>query len=181
MRSRCRCSMCPAIHITSRSWLRSSSTHEPSDPPLRVMIHVCGRVRSETTSVFYRSSTVHWTLKKWHAGRRPPPPPPPPCEKKKKKRLLFFEPSQTGGKTTAARSSPRPQKRQRNGTGTPTCRNRVDCGRRPVFQADRTTALDVRARFVSTTCVRLLGMARDSVMILPQVHLRKPCYDFYFL
>lgn len=29
--------MCPAIHITSRSWLRSSSTHEPSDPPLRVL------------------------------------------------------------------------------------------------------------------------------------------------
>ncbi len=22
---------------------------------------------------------------------------------------------------------------------------------------------------------------RDSLMILPQVHLRKPCYDFYFL
>ena len=37
MRSRCRCSMCPAIHINSRSWLRSSSTHEPSDPPLRVV------------------------------------------------------------------------------------------------------------------------------------------------
>lgn len=25
-----------AIHINSRSWLRSSSTHEPSDPPLRM-------------------------------------------------------------------------------------------------------------------------------------------------
>ena len=37
MRSRCRCSMCPAIHINSRSWLRSSSTHEPSDPPHRVV------------------------------------------------------------------------------------------------------------------------------------------------
>ena len=37
MRSRCRCSMSPAIHINSRSWLRSSSTHEPSDPPLRVI------------------------------------------------------------------------------------------------------------------------------------------------
>ena len=37
VRSRCRCSMCPAIHINSRSWLRSSSTHEPSDPPLRVV------------------------------------------------------------------------------------------------------------------------------------------------
>jgi hypothetical protein len=23
--------------------------------------------------------------------------------------------------------------------------------------------------------------AHDLVMILPQVHLRKPCYDFYFL
>jgi hypothetical protein len=37
VRSKCRCSMCPAIHITSRSWLRSSSTHEPSDPPLGVV------------------------------------------------------------------------------------------------------------------------------------------------
>ena len=37
VRSRCRCSMCPAIHITSRSWLRSSSTREPSDPPLGVV------------------------------------------------------------------------------------------------------------------------------------------------
>lgn len=41
MRSRYRCSMCPAIHISSRSWLRSSSTHEPSDPPLRVVIVSC--------------------------------------------------------------------------------------------------------------------------------------------
>ena len=37
MRSRCRCSMCSAIHINSRSWLRSSSTHEPSDPPHKVV------------------------------------------------------------------------------------------------------------------------------------------------
>ena len=37
MRSKCRCSMCPAIHINSRSWLRSSSTHEPSDPPPKVI------------------------------------------------------------------------------------------------------------------------------------------------
>ena len=39
VRSRYRCSMCPAIHINSRSWLRSSSTHEPSDPPPRVVFH----------------------------------------------------------------------------------------------------------------------------------------------
>lgn len=38
VRSRCRCSMWSAIHINSRNWLRSSSTHEPSDPPHRVVI-----------------------------------------------------------------------------------------------------------------------------------------------
>lgn len=33
--------MCPAVHTTTRSLLRLSSTHEPSDPPLRVVISVC--------------------------------------------------------------------------------------------------------------------------------------------
>lgn len=30
--------MCPAVHTTTRSLLRLSSTHEPSDPPLRVIL-----------------------------------------------------------------------------------------------------------------------------------------------
>lgn len=53
VRSSRRCSMCPAIHITSRSWLRSSSTHEPSDPPLRVvyLIFVLFQI-SELNKVF---------------------------------------------------------------------------------------------------------------------------------
>jgi hypothetical protein len=42
--------MCPAIHINSRSWLRSSSTHEPSDPPLRVVIFVRSIARSRESS-----------------------------------------------------------------------------------------------------------------------------------
>lgn len=41
VRSKNQCSMCPAIHTKSRSWLRSSSTREPSDPLLRVVIFVC--------------------------------------------------------------------------------------------------------------------------------------------
>ena len=32
--------MYPAIRIDSRSWLRSSSTDEPSDPPLRVIFSI---------------------------------------------------------------------------------------------------------------------------------------------
>ena len=52
LRSRCRCSMWSAIHINSRNWLRSSSTHEPSDPPHRVVISVFfGRIRRGTTPV----------------------------------------------------------------------------------------------------------------------------------
>ena len=29
--------MCPAVHMSARNLLRSSSTHEPSDPPFRVV------------------------------------------------------------------------------------------------------------------------------------------------
>lgn len=36
VRSTCRCSLYPAIHMPTRILLRSSSTHEPSDPPSRV-------------------------------------------------------------------------------------------------------------------------------------------------
>ena len=50
MRSRCRCSRYPAIHTNSRSWLRSSSTHEPSDPPLRV-VHHASRYGLANTSI----------------------------------------------------------------------------------------------------------------------------------
>ena len=40
VRSTCRCSVYPAIHTTTRILLRSSSTHEPSDPPSRVVLLV---------------------------------------------------------------------------------------------------------------------------------------------
>jgi hypothetical protein len=39
VRSKCRCSNCTAIRINSRNWQRSSSTREPSDPPL-VVVHL---------------------------------------------------------------------------------------------------------------------------------------------
>jgi hypothetical protein len=47
VRSKCRCS-CPAVHTMTRSLLRPSSTHEPSDPPPRVNITLThsGRCRS---------------------------------------------------------------------------------------------------------------------------------------
>ena len=38
LRSRYRCSMCSAVRMDSRTLLRSSSIHEPSDPPSKVII-----------------------------------------------------------------------------------------------------------------------------------------------
>lgn len=93
MRSRNRCSMCPAIHIKSRSLLRPSSIHEPSDPPLRVVRTLVADGRpppsrtdarradsaarrrrrlapaSNTTNKHTRKGTNNG-----RAGRRPPPP-----------------------------------------------------------------------------------------------------------
>ena len=75
MRSRYRCSMCPAIHINSRSWLRSSSTHEPSDPPLRVVFQtrffpVSQPSNQPTVNVLKRGDE----RKKRHRSRRGRPP-----------------------------------------------------------------------------------------------------------
>jgi hypothetical protein len=51
--------MCPAVHMATRSLLRSSSTHEPSDPLSRVKITLfytlyilsrCQRMSVRTTS-----------------------------------------------------------------------------------------------------------------------------------
>jgi hypothetical protein len=75
MRSRYRCSMCPAIHISSRSWLRSSSTHEPSDPPLRVVnVFACHCRRASSALATWRAdgararvaSTRHVTVQCSH-------------------------------------------------------------------------------------------------------------------
>lgn len=53
VRSKDQCSMCPAIHTKSRSWLRSSSTLEPSDPPLGVVFSfwVSCRLQSLTVKI----------------------------------------------------------------------------------------------------------------------------------
>jgi hypothetical protein len=41
--------MCPAVHMATRSLLRSSSTHEPSDPLSRVKITLFYSILSMST------------------------------------------------------------------------------------------------------------------------------------
>ena len=129
MRSRCRCSMCPAIHITSRSWLRSSSTHEPSDPPLRVVSQFASTTETaDSRQLRYKKRCPYKTtvcmIQQKNTARGATS---ESCSS-------FFEPSPAVGTRQADRSSPRSS---RNATGTPTHRdNRVVCDR----SGDRSTA-----------------------------------------
>ena len=48
--------MCSAIHINYRSWLRSSSTHEPSDPPHRIVLSGFRKEEGATSHLLSRRS-----------------------------------------------------------------------------------------------------------------------------
>ena len=70
VRSKHRCSMCPAIRINSRSWLRSSSTHEPSDPPLRVV--TLNSVAPSGSTCCTGQQDKNQQLKNWFKRAAPP-------------------------------------------------------------------------------------------------------------
>jgi hypothetical protein len=59
-----------AIHINSRSWLRSSSTHEPSDPPLRMETFALFKARN-VFIVIGRNSGDYSGEEKLSPGERP--------------------------------------------------------------------------------------------------------------
>ena len=191
MRSRRQCSMCPAIHINSRSWLRSSSTHEPSDPPLRVMSCLSSRPgpatersgkRPSSTPGADKFTSFHRAKKKERGGRGRPP---------------GTATNRHSGQTTEGYAS--------SGSSNLAARKRLlsranEAAQVPpskrVFSSFSTGSPSRGPRRLAPPCPRgrTLGsrraeqkraqakpIRRASVMILPQVHLRKPCYDFYFL
>jgi hypothetical protein len=210
--------MCPAIHINSRSWLRSSSTHEPSDPPLRVIIlftdcmhrsskrtvdqrNGAGLHRYNTDSVdAVRLRCVLVTTlcvnKNKHAHGRP--------------LRRFFEPGRKIPELLPARlescqdrypyERTRKQKRVRATVGSLRLRNKapehahqsldqtassqVGTSRivgQPSPNSDVVSCGSPRWSVTVRSVRQLAKAASTSLMILPQVHLRKPCYDFYFL
>lgn len=94
VRSKSKCSVCPAIHTKSRSWLRSSSTREPSDPPLRVVFLDFSISTTKHKLLFFFSRPAH----------------PMPSRKRKKKSLFSNASSLI---KTKGRSSRRDEKRGR--------------------------------------------------------------------
>ena len=173
--------MCPAIHINSRSWLRSSSTHEPSDPPPRVVFFVFSWPRSLSFATLLRRTSrrrfgrmgLPDRLVNYYASSRNFAWDKKNGEQKREGPLLSradrFESGLPEPSICAPDKLERPQ--------SPAVR--------PHWSPSSTVLPLLRCLpgvFVvchGTICFGATFMY--SVMILPQVHLRKPCYDFYFL
>lgn len=197
--------MCPAIHINSRSWLRSSSTHEPSDPPHRVVkinvFLVTSRgPRPGSLEDVATVSKCFYTQPVW------------------KKTNGFEERAICCGITPRSLLAPAPaapgkgdggllESTHRVRRGLIRSQNRDVSGETPALRAEFENRADGTSRVGSpsrpTTLLREeagtgarcegVDMFPDrsstteaarferSSMIHPQVHLRIPCYDFYVL
>ena len=147
-----------AIHTTYRISLRSSSLREPRYPLLRV---VCYSSRfpypggGEGRLRLARSNMVRGAS----AGRKPDSRPPPPAGRTGRERA---ELAPEAGKADEASRPPRtggPHASEARPRGPLPARTRSPGGRKRVRRVYRSVC----------------------AMILPQVHLRKPCYDFSFL
>ena len=130
-----------AIHTRYRSLLRSSSMHEPRDPP------------SEVVKIFTDNQHQIDHVKVSNGS-----------QKKPKMGELGSRPGERG----ACRS------RQFK------CGTRWDAGLTPPSSRAGISPISSRQCTVFHRC-RGCSNGQDLLMILPQVHLRKPCYDFYFL
>ena len=150
-----------AIHTTYRNWLRSSPMHEPRDPPSEVVVFVSAAV-----------------------SLRAPPHRAPPEQQASKK----GEQSKTDTHTYRIHTTDECDKR--------TFHWRVAQRGRPigVGQSKPETHIYIYIYIYifllyALLLPHLLGTVHsgvccqktDAVLILLQVHLRKPCYDFYFL
>ena len=199
VRSRCRCSMCPAIHINSRSWLRSSSTPEPSDPPLRVVTYG------------HSNSSVGRGAQRRTPGKRPRGFPIPSlffamkiCIREevhtrvlitsvptyRRCRAVYWMrptvPKARGrGRASSVLKATEPRRLRRPKApeeGTP--RRVAEPLLAPLRDLVASRGAGPTFGFAILTCLSpFRSHDRNFVllMILPQVHLRKPCYDFYDL
>lgn len=163
--------MCPAIHINSRSWLRSSSTHEPSDPPPRVVFLCFFPWSSSLATILRRTSHRRFRevwglpdrLVNYCASSRNFVRGTKKMENRREKAL--FCPAQIGSSSALPEPSIcAPDKPERD----------------TVYQQSLSSAVLAGRFFVRVPWYDFATFIY-SVMILPQVHLRKPCYDFYFL
>ena len=149
-----------AIRTRYRSLLRSSSMHEPRDPPLEVVTLSSIRSQANLSKTPHEAIRERNEILRRHGspgktedverlgarGRKADPP-------------HWASPPATGTARLAPRTPKRPPPPKPNG--------------RSEWTGDRWST--------RRTGKGPDGRDRKTLMILPQVHLRKPCYDFYFL
>ncbi|CAB3388915.1 Hypothetical predicted protein [Cloeon dipterum] len=200
--------MCPAVHTSTRILRRPSSTHVPSDPPFGVVFHsiaslarslarallgyrlapasLLARGRSLARSAFVllenrvRHGTEPFVRDCVRALDAPRAVAPTVARRVRPRgaqlarptsaqvaRRILLKPGAAGRKTDDPL------------TGTAT----LNGAALPTPPLDERAVARVVARENRRTRVHLSTPSQGAytVMILPQVHLRKPCYDFYFL
>ena len=153
-----------AIHITYRISLRSSSLREPRYPSTGVVVRVVG-VRARRTTAATEGRATRNARARWGGA----------------------EGGQPGRTREATTTAPRPPERREllHSAACPRAPNPRGAGREHA-EASRAPPEEGRGSPRPATKESAAGQfARGSewipVMILPQVHLRKPCYDFSFL
>jgi hypothetical protein len=168
--------MCPAVHMSTRILRRSSSTHVPSDPPFGVVLAVGRRAPGSPRSRRPRGQHSHDDYR--HNGRP---------------HLFdlwlsvfvwvrFGERARTRAQAVATgvctANSFKTWALPREGARRYRYRDLLRSGRRRrgALAGPRPDSHPPPTRRGTVRAVWALA-----VMILPQVHLRKPCYDFYFL
>jgi hypothetical protein len=178
--------MCPAVHMLTRILRRSSSTHVPSDPPFGVVFTLgrraqsrprshCPRGRrirgsSELTAV-QSDFTFGYVLVSFEAR--------PPARGQMATLVATDVCTAYSLKTWALALSGECRYRYRDFSEATAVavHARELLGARHARSAPAAVGPPIRA--LQRAAYR--SSSALAVMILPQVHLRKPCYDFYFL
>ena len=153
-----------AIHITYRISLRSSSLREPRYPSTGVVVRVVGvRARRTTaaTKAARRAARAHGGVGR-RAGSR--------AGRARRRRRHHTLPNDASSYTRPHAHAP-PTRAEREGSTQRPAAPPPEEGRGSPRPATKELAAGQFAR----------GSEWIPVMILPQVHLRKPCYDFTFL
>ncbi len=160
MRSKCRCSY--VLQFTFRRAV-CCVLHRPPSQVIHCTVLFLNKLKVGTVKARFAQSTVDISSR---GGRA-------------KKTQFRGEDSSNGSHRTANRAAVRgvyAREPSRSSRAPEQRRGRQQTSRQPWETDSRKASPPARE---GSSCQR--QSRRESIMILPQVHLRKPCYDFYFL
>ena len=169
--------ICPAVHIPTRSLLRSSSTPEPSDP-LYSIVFFKQQLASRQKPALQQDSKCKQFTSPHEGGEQKGEP------WRRRSSLNGWPSPQRGQRGTVPPSGPPPETLREASRPRPRSSSVTAAADKPSALGSDSQHLwkekKMRERHPRWFNLALV-CEHKSIMILPQVHLRKPCYDFYFL